>query len=89
MEKFRCDWCLSNPVYIDYHDTEWGVPIYEDKKLFEALLLETFQAGLSWWSVLQNALIFAGHFMALTQKSGANDPIRRRYVASKQGNHPK
>ena len=53
MEPFRCDWCLANPAYIAYHDTEWGVPIYDDAKLFEALLLETFQAGLSWWSVLQ------------------------------------
>ena len=53
MEPFRCDWCLANPTYIAYHDTEWGVPIYDDVKLFEALLLETFQAGLSWWSVLQ------------------------------------
>ena len=53
MEPFRCDWCLANPAYIAYHDKEWGVPIYNDAKLFEALLLETFQAGLSWWSVLQ------------------------------------
>ena len=53
MEPYRCEWCLANPTYIAYHDTEWGVPIYDDVKLFEALLLETFQAGLSWWSVLQ------------------------------------
>lgn len=53
MDPYRCDWCLANPTYIAYHDTEWGVPIYDDVKLFEALLLETFQAGLSWWSVLQ------------------------------------
>ena len=53
MEPYRCDWCLANPTYIAYHDTEWGVPIYDDVKLFEAMLLETFQAGLSWWSVLQ------------------------------------
>lgn len=53
MEPYRCDWCLANPTYIAYHDNEWGVPIYDDCKLFEALLLETFQAGLSWWSVLK------------------------------------
>jgi DNA-3-methyladenine glycosylase I len=53
MELYRCDWCLANPTYMAYHDTEWGVPIYDDIKLFEALILETFQAGLSWWSVLQ------------------------------------
>ena len=53
MERFRCDWCLANPTYIAYHDEEWGVPIYNDHKLFEALLLETFQAGLSWWAILK------------------------------------
>ena len=47
MEPCRCEWCLANPAYIAYHDTEWGVPIYDDIKLFEALILETFQAGLS------------------------------------------
>ncbi len=71
MEKFRCDWCLSNPVYIDYHDTEWGVPIYEDKKLFEALLLETFQAGLSWWSVLQKRANFRRAFHGFNPKKVA------------------
>lgn len=53
MEPFHCDWCLANPTYIAYHDNEWGVPIYDDHKLFEAFLLETFQAGLSWWAVLK------------------------------------
>lgn len=53
MEPFRCDWCLANPTYIAYHDNEWGVPVYDDHKLFEALLLETFQAGLSWWAILK------------------------------------
>ena len=62
MEAFRCDWCLANPTYVAYHDTEWGVPIYEDEKLFEALLLETFQAGLSWWSVLKKRDNFRNAF---------------------------
>ena len=53
MEPYRCDWCLANPTYIAYHDEEWGVPIFDDHKLFEALLLETFQAGLSWWAILK------------------------------------
>ena len=53
MEPFHCDWCLANPTYIAYHDNEWGVPIYDDHKLFEVFLLETFQAGLSWWAVLK------------------------------------
>lgn len=53
MEKIRCSWVnLKNELYIKYHDEEWGVPVFEDKKLFEMLILETFQAGLSWECVL-------------------------------------
>jgi DNA-3-methyladenine glycosylase I len=48
----RCSWCLSSDLYKNYHDTEWGKPIYEDNKLFEFLILETFQAGLSWITIL-------------------------------------
>lgn len=49
----RCKWCnLKNPLYIEYHDEEWGKPTYDDKKLFELLILEMFQAGLSWECVL-------------------------------------
>lgn len=62
MEPFRCEWCLANPTYIAYHDNEWGVPIYNDQKLFEALLLETFQAGLSWWAVLKKQEYFREAF---------------------------
>ena len=49
----RCKWCEVNPLYIRYHDKEWGVPVFKDQKLFEYLLLETFQAGLSWIIVLK------------------------------------
>ncbi|MEC7646580.1 MAG: DNA-3-methyladenine glycosylase I [Bacteroidota bacterium] len=49
----RCKWCEKDPLYIKYHDTEWGVPIFDDKKIFEFLLLETFQAGLSWIIILK------------------------------------
>jgi DNA-3-methyladenine glycosylase I len=49
----RCEWCGTNPLYIDYHDKEWGVPIFDDRKLFEFLVLETFQAGLSWIIILR------------------------------------
>lgn len=49
----RCSWVnLNNKVYISYHDSEWGKPLYDDKKLFELLILESFQAGLSWECVL-------------------------------------
>ena len=49
----RCGWVnLSNQLYIDYHDNEWGIPIHDDKKLFEMLILEGAQAGLSWQTIL-------------------------------------
>lgn len=53
MSKKRCAWCGNDPLYIEYHDTEWGVPVYDDDKLFEFLILETFQAGLSWITILK------------------------------------
>lgn len=53
MDKKRCAWCGSDPLYVEYHDAEWGVPVYDDTKLFEFLILETFQAGLSWITVLR------------------------------------
>jgi len=49
----RCGWCEGDIQYENYHDTEWGVPVYEDTRLFEFLLLETFQAGLSWITILR------------------------------------
>ena len=53
MNKIRCNWCGNDPLYMEYHDTEWGVPVYDDAKLFEFLILETFQAGLSWITILR------------------------------------
>lgn len=53
MKKTRCSWCGEDPLYVKYHDNEWGVPVYDDDKLFEFLILETFQAGLSWITVLK------------------------------------
>lgn len=50
--KTRCKWCLSSDLYMKYHDEEWGKPVYDDATLFEFLLLETFQAGLSWITIL-------------------------------------
>ncbi|WP_082233150.1 DNA-3-methyladenine glycosylase I [Halobacillus massiliensis] len=49
----RCAWVTNEPLYVEYHDKEWGIPVYEDKKLFEMLCLEGAQAGLSWWTILQ------------------------------------
>ena len=53
MDKSRCDWCGNDPLYMSYHDHEWGVPLFEDKLLFEFLVLETLQAGLSWITILK------------------------------------
>ena len=48
-----CDWCLGDPLYVEYHDTEWGVPCFDDRVLFEFLILEGAQAGLSWLTILR------------------------------------
>ncbi len=53
MDKTRCTWVTSDPLYVAYHDEEWGVPVHDDQKLFEMLTLEGAQAGLSWLTVLR------------------------------------
>lgn len=53
MERPRCGWCNQDPVYQAYHDEEWGVPVHEDRRLFEFLVLEGAQAGLSWITILK------------------------------------
>ncbi len=53
MKKNRCGWCEGDTLYEAYHDQEWGVPVYDDATLFEFLILETFQAGLSWITILR------------------------------------
>lgn len=60
--KNRCGWCSSDPEYINYHDTEWGVPINEDQAFFEMLVLESFQAGLSWITILKKRTNFKNAF---------------------------
>jgi DNA-3-methyladenine glycosylase I len=62
MNLNRCDWCKTDPLYIKYHDEEWGVPVYDDQKLFEYLILETFQAGLSWLTILKKRAHFKTAF---------------------------
>ena len=51
--KYRCEWSGSDPLYIAYHDKEWGVPVHDDRHLFEMLVLEGAQAGLSWLTILR------------------------------------
>ncbi|CUO78070.1 DNA-3-methyladenine glycosylase 1 [[Eubacterium] contortum] len=63
VEKKRCFWVdLSSPIYIEYHDKEWGIPVYDDEKLYEMFLLETFQAGLSWITILKKREFFREAF---------------------------
>jgi len=52
-QKIRCPWCGSDPLYVKYHDEEWGVPVHDDRQHFEFLVLEAMQAGLSWHTVLK------------------------------------
>ena len=60
--KVRCGWCGTDSLYQEYHDNEWGKPVYDDDRLFEFLLLETFQAGLSWITILRRRESFAKAF---------------------------
>jgi DNA-3-methyladenine glycosylase I len=60
--KIRCAWCEKDDLYRDYHDKEWGNPVYDDATLFEFLVLETFQAGLSWHTILRKRENFRSAF---------------------------
>ncbi|PCH65867.1 MAG: hypothetical protein COC12_14005 [Rhodobacteraceae bacterium] len=60
--KERCSWPGADPLYIAYHDTEWGVPIYDGRELFEKLILDGFQAGLSWITILRKRETFLSAF---------------------------
>jgi DNA-3-methyladenine glycosylase I len=78
-EKNRCNWCVGIDLYEKYHDEEWGVPVYEDQKLFEFLLLETFQAGLSWITILkkrENFRVAFDHFDYLKVALYTEDKIQ-------------
>lgn len=61
-EKIRCSWAGDIPIYIDYHDNEWGKPLHDDNRLFEMLILEGMQAGLSWLTVLKKRKAFREAF---------------------------
>ncbi len=58
----RCGWCGSDPLYVDYHDREWGVPEYDSRALYEKLILDGFQAGLSWITILRKRPAFRRAF---------------------------
>ena len=75
--KKRCGWCLSDPIYIQYHDTEWGRPVKDDARLYEKLCLEGFQAGLSWLTILRKReefrVAFKGFDPNVVARFKAND----------------
>ena len=76
----RCWWCGTDPVYVKYHDTEWGVPVTDDRALYEKLVLDGFQAGLSWITVLRKRPAFQQAFRgfepAKVARFGARDVAR-------------
>src|SRR5438094_8277204 len=74
----RCEWALSDPALLAYHDAEWGIPEHDDRKLFEFLMLEGAQAGLSWLTVLKKREAFREAFDGF-------DPARVAKYGSKQG----
>jgi DNA-3-methyladenine glycosylase I len=78
----RCGWAGSHPAMIEYHDTEWGVPVVEDRKHFEFLVLDAFQAGLSWAIILRKRdafrAAFAGFDPTAVARFGAEDVARLR-----------
>lgn len=74
MEKHKCGWCVGDDLYEAYHDNEWGVPVRDDATLFEFLTLETFQAGLSWITILRKRENFRKAFDNFDYKKIANYP---------------
>ena len=72
MENTRCDWCLVEESMINYHDNEWGIPVHDDIKHFEFILLDTFQAGLSWRTILNKREGFRRAFADFDLETVAN-----------------
>ena len=83
MDLPRCSWVnLQNPLYVKYHDCEWGKPVHDDHRLFEMLLLESFQAGLSWETVLNKRAAFKQAFaeFAVDRVANFNDEDCQRLL---------
>jgi len=80
-EKKTCSWPSDNPLMIEYHDKEWGVPVHDDQKHFEFMVLDAFQAGLSWAIVLKKRVGFRKAFDNFDFRKVAkyDDYIRRQY----------
>jgi DNA-3-methyladenine glycosylase I len=84
--KTRCAWVNSDPIYIAYHDCEWGVPVHDDRRLFEFLILEGAQAGLSWLTILKKRENYRKAFDQFNAKKIAKYDARKvRQLLSDQG----
>jgi len=81
--KKRCEWCGDDPLYIAYHDDEWGVPVHDDRLFFEFLILEGAQAGLSWLTILKKRDNYrkAFHFFDFNKIAGYTDKDRKRLLS--------
>ncbi len=79
----RCAWAGTDPLMVAYHDEEWGVPVHDDRKLFEFLVLDAFQAGLSWRTILNKRENFRAAFdeFDARQIAGYGEPERQRLLA--------
>ena len=78
MTVTRCRWAGSDPLYIAYHDDEWGVPLHDDRRLFEMLILEGAQAGLSWITILRKRPAYRRAFDRFDPRKVARYDARRR-----------
>jgi DNA-3-methyladenine glycosylase I len=84
--KLRCAWCPADPLYLAYHDTEWGVPVHADRALFEMLCLEGAQAGLSWLTILRKRETYRKAFDGFdAEKMARYDAAKRRRLMQDPG----
>ncbi len=84
--KKRCAWATTDPLYIEYHDTEWGIPVHNDQKLFEMLTLEGAQAGLSWITILRKRENYRKAFGGFEPRKIARyDSKKTRQLLSMEG----
>lgn len=85
-KETRCEWCLGDPLYEAYHDKEWGWPLFDDQRLFEFLLLEGAQAGLSWITVLRKREAYREAFIGFDpEKIASFDDADRERLLANQG----
>src|SRR5689334_11735426 len=86
-DRTRCGWApLDNPLLVEYHDREWGVPLHDEGRMFELLVLEGFQAGLSWGTILKKRINFRKSFDGFDrQKMARYDGTRKNNLESDAG----